>query len=54
MNDDEKQILDECLDVESGYTCWEIDFIESLDKSFRNRDLSDKQRDILVKLSDRI
>ena len=52
MNDDEKEKLDDCLNCDSGLSLWDVEFIESLDKSFRNRELSQKQIDQLNRITD--
>ena len=52
MTDNELEMLDECLNAESGLTPWEIDFIESME-TLRTRDLSDRQSDILLDIASR-
>lgn len=54
MNELQLQQLDDCLDCEEGLSNWEIGFIESLEKSFRKRELSLKQEDILQRIVDKL
>lgn len=42
MTEDEAELLTDLLDLDSGFTEWEIDFLESLDR-IRGRVLTDKQ-----------
>jgi hypothetical protein len=50
---DELDMLDELLDLESGLTAWEMDFLESLDRQ-RERKWSDPQRDKLSQIAERL
>ena len=47
VTDDEEQLLDDLIDLESGLSPWEIDFVENLDRHWRDRDLTEKQSDTL-------
>jgi len=42
LTEDEAELLTDLLDLDSGFTEWEIDFLESLDR-IRGRVLTDKQ-----------
>jgi len=44
-----EDMLDDLLEVESGLSKWELDFIESLDDR-RGDDLTDRQQDKLEEL----
>jgi len=46
-------VLDELLEVESGLTAWEMDFIESLDKQ-RGRGFTEKQVEILNRIHEKV
>lgn len=52
MTEVELHYLDSLLDCENGLTPWELDFIESLDENFRERNLSEKQADRLEAIYD--
>lgn len=54
MNEEEEQMLDEALEAESGLTLWEIDFVDSLDKLYRKKELSFKQIEILQRIADNL
>jgi hypothetical protein len=53
VSEDEQQLLDDLLAVESGLTAWEMDFIESLDRQ-RARALSPKQREVMGRIADKV
>lgn len=44
--------LDSLCEMESGLTPWELDFVCNLDENWRDRDLSDKQADLLERIYD--
>lgn len=51
MNEDQAKLLDDLLECEdAGFTGWEIDFLDSLDKQ-RDRPLTDKQAAVLERIS---
>ncbi len=50
MTKDEEQMLDECLDAESGLSAWELDFIDNLDHNWRGRDLTERQHETLERI----
>jgi len=53
MNPDHESLLDDLLaDEDTGFTGWELDFLDSLDK-VRSRPLSEKQAGVLYKLARR-
>jgi len=52
VNTNEEEQLDDCLKCESGLSTWDIEFIESLDKGFRKRELSIKQITQLNRITD--
>ena len=54
MTDEEEQMLDDALEYESGLTPWELDFIDNLDKVYRERELSVKQIDVLERITHKI
>lgn len=54
MTDDEEKMLDEALEAESGLTAWEMDFVDNLDKTYRKRELSFKQSDILCRIMEKL
>ena len=54
MTKDQEAMLDECLNAESGLTPWECDFIDNLDQNFRERELSDKQVEVLERINGKI
>lgn len=43
----EEKMLDDLLEVEAGLTGWEMDFLESLDRTCREHNLTEKQADRL-------
>jgi len=46
MNDDERDMVNELLEVEDGLTAWEVEFIEQLSHSL-SEPLSERQHDKL-------
>lgn len=54
MTSEQEKMLQECLDSDHGLTAWELDFIENLDENFRDRPLSEKQVDILVRINGKV
>jgi len=54
MTKDQESMLEECLNAESGLTPWEMDFIDNLDQNFRERDLSEKQTEVLERINGKI
>ncbi len=53
MTSDEIKRLDELLMQESGLSPWEVKFVCSLDEQ-RDKDLTPKQRECLIKISDKL
>jgi hypothetical protein len=49
----EDEMLQELLDLEEGLTPWELEFIENLSHREKPMNLSEKQREKLVKLWER-
>ena len=49
---DWERLLEELLELESGLSGWEIDFLESLD-GLRGRELTDKQLEKLWQIHER-
>lgn len=37
------KMLDALLALEEGLTAWEVEFVDDLDRNWRDRELSDKQ-----------
>lgn len=54
MTKDQENMLDECLNAEAGLSPWEIDFIDNLDQNFRERPLSEKQVEVLLRINGKI
>lgn len=54
MTDDEEMMLDELLDADEGLSGSEVDFIDDLDRRWRERELSEKQQDWLKRIWDRV
>lgn len=54
MTHDEQKLVDDLLMIESGLTAWEMEFTENLDNGFRERSLSDKQRDRLNVIAEKV
>jgi hypothetical protein len=54
MTNVEAHWLDCLLELEEGLTEWELEFIENLDSNWREKGLSDKQRDTLERIYDRL
>lgn len=54
MTKEQLSILDDLLEVESGLSARDMDFIEDLDRRWRDRDLSEKQLEWLLNLSEKI
>lgn len=53
MTGEEERILDDLLEIDSGLYDNEIDFIESLDREWREKDLTEKQHTWLEKIWNR-
>ena len=53
MTKDEQEMLDECLNANSGLTNWEIEFLDDLDDR-RDRTLSDKQLACLERINEKV
>ena len=53
MTSDQEAMLDDLLQFESGLRGADMDFLESLDEAWRERDLSKKQAKWLENLVDR-
>jgi hypothetical protein len=47
MTDEERDMLEECLEADSGLTGWEIDFIEDMSNRDSDYELTEKQHDKL-------
>ena len=47
-------MLDELLELEEGLSAWEMDFIDSLDRSRRTKELTEKQRDRFMSIVDQL
>jgi hypothetical protein len=54
MTDTERAMLDECLASDHGLTDWEITFIESLDKHWRDQWISDRQLTCLESINHKV
>lgn len=54
MTDPEIKMLDEALNTEHGLSGREMDFVDSLDRSMRDRELSSRQYTWLKDIADRI
>lgn len=54
MSKNEEAMLDECLNAVCDLTSWEIDFIENLDRNFRDRPLSERQIEVLERINGKI
>lgn len=54
MEKDELALLDELLEVESGLQCNEIDFIKSLDETWRDKPISFSQAAWLEAIAERV
>jgi hypothetical protein len=53
MTESQKEKLDEILEKDSGLSGWEMDFIENMDKNWRERNMSEKQDSTLSKIWER-
>lgn len=53
MTHDEQKLVDDLLLIESGLTGWEMDFLDNLDNGFRERALSERQRDRLNDIAEK-
>ena len=53
MTDKQEGLLDELLELESGLSGKEMDFLEGLDRKWRERELTDKQSEWLEALGER-
>ena len=51
LTDDEEQLMDDLIELEIGLSPWEIDFI---DQHWRDRDLTEKQSDMLRDIGRRL
>ena len=51
MTDDQEKMLNDLLAKESGLSGWEVDFLDNLNNNWRDRDLSEKQADVLEKIA---
>lgn len=54
MTHDEQCLIDDILATDSGLTGWEMDFVEELDRSCRECSLSEKQRDKLNQIAEKL
>lgn len=54
MTKNQQDLLDELLKVESGLSAKEMDFLEDLDKDWRDRKITDKQWDWLQAIGERV
>ena len=54
MNTEQQELLDDLLNVDSGLSAREIEFIEDLDKNWRDRDLTNKQWEWMEKIAQRV
>ena len=54
MTSDQEKMLDECLSAESGLTGWELDFVDNLDSNWRDRELTERQSDALVRIVEKL
>ncbi len=54
MTSEQEKLLDELLEKDSGLTGWEMDFIDDMDQKFRERPLSEKQADALLRVWEKV
>lgn len=55
MTEDQRYMLDELLDDDSDrLTAWEVEFIESLDRNCRRRDLTERQQKTLQNIYEKV
>lgn len=54
MTKDHQGMVDELLDLFSGLSDWEMEFLDSIDKKRAKSDLTPKQAQILKKLWDKM
>lgn len=53
MTEVQEYQLDSLLELESGLTGWELDFVENMDSNWRQRELSEKQAETLERIYDK-
>ena len=53
MTKEQQELVNDLLNLEDGLSSWEIDFLDSLNTNFKNQELSDKQQQVLDRLSKR-
>ena len=51
MDNHQEDLLDELLSLEEGLSGWEMDFLDNLDKNWRDRELTDNQADKLEQIA---
>ncbi len=54
MNGFQKRIIERANESDHKLSSWEIDFIESLSNKADNYELSDKQNEILNRISEKV
>jgi hypothetical protein len=54
MTGDQQEIVKDLLDLEEGLTAWEIEFLDNLYAAYFDRDLSERQEEILDRIAKKL